>query len=249
MRRDVIIDADHILYALASPQSASWKGTLKGKSIKTPTSGIKKLKIAFLSVVRAYEDIAQVESIANKYKIGKTRIVISDESNFRYDIFPDYKKNRQGKEHTKEFLKLRKWARKKFSPKQNIEADDLVAYYVRKGGIGFTQDKDLTKGVEGIWFDSYHTRKHWVYCSEAMANRFNFLQYVAGDTGDGINGIVGVALITAEKLLDEHGWNWKGVLNIYKEKGYTEYDAILTRRLTSMHQWTPKKGLKLFKGK
>jgi len=156
--RDVIIDADHILYTVASPPSKDWKGSLKGKSISAPSSGIKKLKIAFLSIIRSYEDIAQVEGVMQGYKIGKTRIVISDKSNFRYDVFPDYKANRKGKEHTEEFLKLRKWARKKFAPKQNIEADDMCAYYVRKGGVGFTQDKDLTKGVAGIWYDSYHTR-------------------------------------------------------------------------------------------
>ena len=248
MKRDVIIDADHILYALASPPSASWKGSLKGKSLVKPTSGIKSLKIAFLSVVRNYEELAQVEGVMQGYKIGKTLIVISDKSNFRYDIFPDYKANRKGKEHTEEFLKLRKWARKKFAPKQNIEADDMVAYYVRKGGVGFTQDKDLTKGVAGIWFDSYHSRKHWVYTSEASATRFNYLQYVAGDLGDGIRGIEGIGFVKAEALLDTHGWSWKGVLSIYLAKGCNNYDAIMTRRLTSMSQWHPKKGLKLFNG-
>jgi len=248
-KRDIVIDADHIIYLLASPLPASQKRTLKGKSIVPPTHDIKRLKKAFKEHIRDYEKIAQVESIAHSWTTGKTKVVISDESNFRYDIFPEYKANRTGREHTEEFIKLRKWARKKYAPKQNVEADDVVAYYVSKGAIGFSTDKDLLRGVAGIWFDCYHGRKLWRYTTDAEANRFNFIQYVGGDRDDNIQGIKGVAEKTAITLLDEHGWTWEGVKSIYHSKGYTTEDAILTRRLVSMKQWTPKKGVKLFKDK
>lgn len=246
--KDIAIDADHILYDIASPPSQSFKPSLSGKSIKVTDDKAehKKLKKAFMAQVKEYEKHAQVESISHDWGIGETRIIISDKSNFRYDIFPAYKANRKGREHTAQFLKLRKWARKKFAPKQNIEADDAVAHWVRKGAIGFSTDKDLVKGVAGIWFDCYHSRMHWIYLNEQDAEKFNYQQYVAGDSGDGIKGIEGVALIKAQGLLDEHGWTWDGVLAIYQSKGYTVEDAILTRRLVSMNQWSPKKGLKLF---
>lgn len=248
MLKDVVIDADHILYDVASEPSKGFVNSLGGKSIKVRDgkAELKKLKKAFMARVDEYTKIAEVESIAYKWKLGETMIFISDKSNFRYDIYPEYKANRKGRVHTEGFLKLRKWARKKFAPKQNIEADDIVAHYVRKGAIGFTTDKDLLKGVAGLWFDCYHTRRHWTNPSEEDAVKFNFQQYIAGDLTDGIKGIEGIGLIKAQGLLDKFGWDWGGVVQAYESKGLTVEDAVLTRRLVSMNQWSPKKGLKLF---
>ena len=246
--KDVAIDADHILYNIASEPSKAFTSSLAGKSLKV-TDGkaeMKKLKDAFKDNVNEYRKLAEVESIAHNYTLGKTIVVIGDASNFRYDIYPEYKANRKGRPMTEQFKKLRKWARKKYAPNENIEADDKVAYLVSKGAIGFSGDKDLLKGVAGTWFDCYRTRRHWVYTSKADANRFNLLQYVMGDLDDNIRGIEGVGEKIAIKLLDANGWDWTGVIISYHEKGYTQKDAILTRRLISMNQWSPKKGLRLF---
>ena len=248
--KDVYIDADHILYEIASPPAKAFKSSLGGKSLKqTDAKGdLKKLKRAFKDRVDEYTKIAEVQSIAYDWTIGDTHVIISDKSNFRYDVFPAYKADRKGRPVTEHFASLRKWARKKFAPKQHIEADDVVAYWIAKGAIGFSGDKDILRGVAGMMFDTYYSRRHWVYTSDEEARRFNLIQYVMGDLGDGIVGIDGVAEITAIKLLDEHGWNWQGVVQSYFAKGYTAKDAILTRRLTSLKQWHPKKGLKLFNG-
>ncbi len=247
-KKIIAIDADHILYAIASDPSQGFTPSLGGTSLKV-TDGkaeLKKLKAKFMAVVEEYEKLAQVESIAYKWEPGETMIVIGDKSNFRYDIYPEYKGNRKGRPMSGQFKKLRKWARKKFSPKQNVEADDVVAYYVRKGAIGFSGDKDLLKGVPGIWFDCYYTRKHWVRTSKEDAHHFNLIQYLAGDRDDNIKGMPMVGIKTAENILVSQGHNWEGVVKAYLVAGLTEEDAILTRRLTSMHQWTPKGGLKLF---
>ena len=197
-----------------------------------------------MSVVSGYVKTAEVESINHDWGIGETRILISDKRNFRYDLYPDYKANRPPA--TELIKKLRKWARKKFALKQNIEADDAVAHYIRKGAIGFTEDKDILKGVKGIMYNAHRSHKCWVNTSELEAINFNLLQCVMGDLGDNIRGIEGVGIKTAVKLLDEHGWNWEGVCQSYHAKGYTTEDAILTKRLVSLNQWSPKKGLKLF---
>ena len=244
----VAIDADHILYTIASEPAKAFTSSLGGKSLKVTDSkdDIKKLKRKFKAEIAEYVQVAEVESIVYKWTIGEVIVVISDKINFRYDIYPEYKANRKGRPMSGQFKKLRKWARKKYAPNQNIEADDYVAWLVGNGAIGFSPDKDLVKGVKGTWFDCYRTRRHWVRTTVEDADRFNHLQYVMGDSGDNIKGIDGVAEITATKLLDEHGWNWNGVLEAYKSKGYSGLDAVLTRRLVSMKQWSPKKGLKLF---
>lgn len=247
--RKVYIDADHILYNLASPPSKEWSTSLKGKSLKEPDikTDVKRLKGAFKSAIKEYEAFAEIEALSQGFKIGKVIPVISYKTNFRYTVFPEYKANRKDKEHTESFIALRKWARKKYSY-EDVEADDVVAYYVRKGAIGFSADKDLLKGVPGIWFDTYHARQQWVYTTERDAMRFNLMQYLAGDPSDSIPGLPRVGMPTAEKLLDRHGWHWKGVVAVYQEYGLTAYDAIITRRLISMEQWTPKGGVKLFQG-
>jgi len=252
IEKDLAIDADHIpFYLFPNPRkygaTKEMVGTEIGKKKESKKQQLKRVKRAFKKRIQEYRDIAEIESIANDYTIGKTRICVSDVSNFRYDIFPDYKSGRGDRTYTDDFLVLRKWMRKKYAPKQNTEADDEVAYYVRKGAVGISTDKDLLKAVSGTWFDAYHGHWKWCYPTPQEAERFHLIQCVTGDPTDGIDGIVGVAEKTAIKLLDEYGWNWKAIVNIYQDKGYTKDDAILTRRLVSMNQWHPKKGLKLFK--
>ena len=86
---------------------------------------------------------------------------------------------------------------------------------------------------------------------EYEAYRFTLMQTLAGDLGDGIPGLPRVGLKTAEKLLGEYGFDWKGVVSIYEKYGKTEKDAILMRRLVGMDQLVKtKKGkwkIKLFK--
>jgi 5'-3' exonuclease len=73
-----------------------------------------------------------------------------------------------------------------------------------------------------------------------------------GDATDGYQGLKGVGPKTAVKLLDKHGWNWDGVVKIYKSKGLQEKHALLTARLAYILQnkdydkgkitlWTPNK--------
>ncbi len=253
MKKDLAIDADHIpFYLFPAPNKYGVNKKLTGNSIgqkkESKKHQLKRVKRAFKKRIQEYRDVAEIESIANDYTIGKTRICVSDKTNFRYELLPTYKGKRKGRECTDDFLVLRDWMRKKYAPNQNIEADDEVAYYVRKGAVGVSTDKDLLKAVEGIWFDAYHDRWSWTYPSAIDAERFHMIQQVTGDPTDSIDGIVGVGEKTAIKLLDEFGWTWKGIVNIYQDKGYTKDDAILTTRLVSMNQWHPKKGIKLFKG-
>ena len=187
-----------------------------------------------------YVQSAEVEAAFGGWKPGKVRLVFSDpKSNFRYDIYPDYKVNRKGRERTPEFTALKEWALDKYEWYDHCEADDIVAYLVRKkNAVGFSADKDLLYGVPGLWYDMYH--KCWHTTSDEDAKRFVAMQTLAGDPTDNIKGIRGVALKTAEKLL-EGDYSWDNIVRIYKEKGYTEADAILTRRLIDMTQVKLKK--------
>ena len=144
---------------------------------------------------------------------------------------------------------------KKYGYTKGIEADDEVAYLVsKKNWIGASMDKDLWRGIEGTWFNVYHTKRWITELSPIEARNFNLIQNITGDRDDNIAGINGVAEITAIKLLDKYGWDWNGVVQAYenaeKPKGVsqnlTKDDAILCRRLICMRQWTPKKGVEIW---
>jgi DNA polymerase-1 len=184
------------------------------------------------------------------YKIGKVVPFFTSPDNFRHRLTDTYKIKRPSRSelHLRFIKKLRKLYPDSFIP--NVEADDVVAYYVReKGWIGASFDKDLLRGVPGSWFDVYHARRERVQTCIFDANRFVLIQTIMGDTTDDIQGIKGVGEKTAIKLLDKYGWSWGGVVKAYEQYGMTEKDAILTRRLVGLDQWTPETGVVLFRSR
>ena len=71
---------------------------------------------------------------------------------------------------------------------------------------------------------------------EKLANYNFMLQVLTGDKVDGYDGIEGVGIKTAEKLIKKYTNVqlkdlWKIVKGIYKEKGYTEKEALQQARV------------------
>lgn len=249
--RDIIIDADHIAFNVTESKEHKdgLGGFAVGKLNMTP------YKEHFKRIVEDYIQTAEVESICYNWTIGKVRVVMSDVTNFRYEVYPEYK-NKRPSDH-KIRAKLRKWARKYYEFEPNTEADDVVAYYVRKGGIGFSTDKDLFKGVKGIWYNAHYMHRCWIRTSKKQAEHFFKCQILAGDNVDGIPSLDGVGLKTAEKLLKKYGNSYEDIISIFKdktkvlgekhrEKSYSKKYMIKMTRLVCMSQWTPKKGIKLW---
>jgi len=238
-KRKVIIDADYILYKVV-PGLAD-----EAESIDKPD--MKELKRRFKEEV---SDLLDQMAVCFEHKFKpKPKIVISDETNFRYKLFPEYKSKRTAK-RSAEFYALRDWARSRFTVWKNCEADDVCGWYARfktDKVIIVSNDKDVKFGLPGLKYDPYPSRQMFIDVSEYEANRFILLQTLAGDIGDGIPGIPGVAFKTAEKLLNKYGWDWNGVVAAYESKGMTEEDAILTRRLIGLDQLNKKKEIELWK--
>lgn len=229
--RDLVIDADSILHHVAGQPLVNG---LDGDVLE-PEVDMGMLRRIFRMKVKELEDIVATETVAKKFKLGKTVLVFSDpKGNFRYDFYPDYKNNRKKSQRTKAFYKLRDWAVRKFVMIPHTEADDYVAWCVRNGAVGVSIDKDLLLNVKGRWYDSYH--KEYFKTKGKAAKRFTLLQTLAGDSVDNIKGLPRVGMATAEKLLEQYGADWAGVVAAYESKGLTEDDAIFTRRLIGMDQ-------------
>ena len=237
MKRKLVIDADHLLYAVAGQ---TVKDSLEGETLEAPVD-LEMLKRKFHRLVKEIEDEVALETVSKKFKLGKTILVFSDpEGNFRFDLYPDYKKSRRGQQKSAAFYKLRDWAIFFGKMVKGTEADDVVAWYVREGAVGVSTDKDLLKGVKGRWFDAYHSRRSYEKVKGKDAARFTLLQTLAGDATDNIIGIPRVGMKTAENLLISNGATWEGVVKSYENAGLTKEDAILNRRLIGMDQYNGK---------
>ena len=248
-RRDVWIDADHIIFLAIHSNKISNDDGFEDEDNGFEDEGNKKVslkpyKLIVKSIIQDYIETAQVENVVMGFKTGAIHVVFSAANNFRYGLFKDYKKGRPKKSDAHK--RLLKWAMKKYIVVDRLEADDVVSYYASKGHIGISTDKDVLYSTAGTFYDSHHLHKHWIYTSKKDANRFILIQNLMGDLTDNIVGIKRVGEKTAVKLLNEFGWNWEGVVKAYESKGLSVEDAILTRRLISMNQWSPKKGLILW---
>jgi len=195
-----------------------------------------------------------MESIVSKLKAETYFIVFSPKTNFRYEIFPAYKGNRKNKRKPLALSHIIGEVKKRHPNMQQerIEADDLI-------GIMCTQDPENSIAVSGdkdfatlpiTWYN--FLRDELTTRSEEEARKAHLVQTLMGDATDGYQGLKGVGPKTAVKLLDKHGWNWDGVVTIYKSKGLQEEHALLTARLAYILQnkdydkgeitlWTPNK--------
>ena len=242
-KKKICIDADFVLFACA-----------EGSYVKDNQFANEKVKLApykerFKAIIHDIVEEAAAEYLGVIKIKGEPKVLLGDpDGNFRYEIYPEYKGNRKSSARSDLFYRLRKWALKEYGYVKGVEADDVYGYLVGvKGYLGCSFDKDCLKGIAGSHFDTYHTRRFTIETSITDALNFNYLQTLMGDRVDNIKGLPRVGEATARKLLDEHGWSWDGVLKAYESKGLGKKDMLLNARLVLLTQWTPKKGVKLWK--
>jgi DNA polymerase-1 len=173
-----------------------------------------------------------VEALCKKFNTDEYFVVFSPKTNFRYELFPEYKGNRKGKRKPLALSELITQVRKRhmFMMADNMEADDLIGIMCTQSPdtIAISGDKDFAT-LPITWYN--FIRDETVTLTEEEANRNHLIQTLTGDATDGYAGLKGVGPKTAIKLLDKHGWDWEGVVKIYESKDMTEEDALLTARL------------------
>lgn len=132
--------------------------------------------------------------------VSTPRLFLGSSGNFRNDLYPDYKKSREGKprpyyqEHAIEWLKKNYEVEHVFG----YEEDDAVAMAQTKDTCIVGEDKDLLQ-VRGF---HYNPVKKETYTISKKDGDFNlYTQIIAGDSGDDIPGVKGIGVKTASKLL------------------------------------------------
>lgn len=132
-------------------------------------------------------------------------------SSFRYELYPEYKANRKKSKSPLKYIKtLKAFLIEEYNACliQELEADDLVAYYstaLRNKHVETiiaSPDKDVLHQLVGKHWnykfevfnrgtpEEYVEKGRWVETTQEMADRFFALQLLMGDSTDNIPGIV-----------------------------------------------------------
>jgi 5'-3' exonuclease len=162
-------------------------------------------------------------------------LFFSDSINFRKSLDPAYKGHRNRKKpcgYKRVINKLKEEYQVVIMP--TLEADDAMGIYATKepGHIICSPDKDMRQ-IPG---DLYDLSTGVVTITPEEGYRWHLIQAMAGDQTDGYAGIPGIGIKRAAALLDEHGTNWKTVVDAFAEKGLDESVALLNARLAKILQ-------------
>ena len=162
-------------------------------------------------------------------------LFFSDSVNFRKSLDPAYKGHRNRKKpcgYKRVINKLKEDYHVVVMP--TLEADDALGIYATKesGHIICSPDKDMRQ-IPGELYD--FTQEVSTITPE-MGKRWHLIQTMAGDQTDGYAGVPGIGIKRAAALLDEHGDNWKTVVDAFAEKGLDESVALLNARLAKILQ-------------
>lgn len=193
--------------------------------------------------------------IYNEFGGESYEAYLTGKENFRYDIYPDYKKSRKTAPKPVHYDALRLFLQQKFNAVvcEGYEADDaccMAAYKCKREGIPYvivSRDKDLRANVPGLHYDQVSKRVTLVNSWEVDVNFYT--QVLTGDITDDIPGLKGIGPVKSAIILE--GCETVDELYHASLKAYEEHyeqDAmqIMHRNAQLLHllrsiddKWTP----------
>ena len=240
----ILIDADMFAYRAcsSSERDIDW-----GNSIWTLHVDLEEAKAHFIDKLNY-----SIESALHFYKYNgdfETIFCFSDpHKNFRKKILPTYKANRKGKRKPIGYSALTEWVKENYKTcqKPTLEADDcigILATMKRNRGkcIVISGDKDM-KSIPAFHYN--FIKDEFFKVSETEADFWFYMQTLMGDTTDGYSGCPAIGKVTAERILKKD-CTWQSVVDTYKSKNLTEYDALVQARVARILRacdWDFKKG-------
>lgn len=167
-------------------------------------------------------------------------IALTGKTNFRKELYPEYKANRKGARKPLCYTSLveRLVTEYKTNLHEGIEADDVLGILATKPSdsksIIVSEDKDMASVPATVY-----AKGECITYSKEQADYNHLYQTLTGDTSDNYPGVPGIGPVKAKKLLDDSkpaDW-WKVVVSAYTSKGLTEEDALLQARLARILRW------------
>lgn len=164
---------------------------------------------------------------------------VSSTSNFRKDIFPEYKANRITQKRPVAYYHLRHHLLNKYDAYcwKRLEADDVMGILSTSDilpgqKIIVSIDKDMMT-IPG-WYWNDRTESEPRYISEKEANYNHLMQTLVGDSTDNYKGCPGIGKKKAKariKMDQPADVMWSKVVQAYEEKDLGEDDALLQARV------------------
>lgn len=181
-----------------------------------------------------------IETLLIKLKHkGKFEVLYTfsdDDHNFRKDVLPEYKANRNSKRKPVCYKELVEWVKETYKTLNvaHIEADDLMGILGTQcdNTVILSGDKDL-KQIPTRIFNVLSGELTTTTKEESF--RLFLYQTLIGDTTDNYKGCPKMGPVTATKLLDKD-CSWKAVVEAYKKQGLTEEDALQQARVARILQ-------------
>lgn len=181
---------------------------------------------------------AQIEDLGAQLEADDYIVALTDSQNFRKDVLPTYKANRKDKRKPMVLNALRKYVMEKHNGVmwKNLEADDVLGIMATEPSdekrIIVSIDKDLKQIPALISVDGFVVNETPL----KLADYWFMIQTLSGDVVDGYTGLPAVGIKTAEKLLNKYTMVpvldlWKIVVGLYKEKGFSEQEALQQARV------------------
>ena len=225
-KKVLIIDGDILAYQIATNNEVE---TNWGDGLWTLHSDENSCKQQFDAVI---------DDLGSNLSADDYVVALTDKNNFRKDILPTYKSNRNAKRKPLVLKAMRQHIMDKHNGVmwKNLEADDVMGIMAteptEEDRVLVSIDKDMRTIPCTLSNDGSTTTQ----IPQRLADYNFMLQVLTGDKVDGYDGIDGVGIKTAEKLIQKYTNValldlWKIVKGIYKDKGYTEKEALQQARV------------------
>ena len=225
-KKVLLIDGDILLYKIAMNNEVE---THWGDGLWTLHSDA--------NMCKADVDLV-IEDLGSSLEADDYVVALTDSKNFRKDVLPTYKDNRKDKRKPLALKELREYVIKKHKGVvwDNLEADDVMGIMAteptEEERIVVTIDKDLKTVPCNLSSDGLNVER----IPERLADYWFMIQTLTGDKVDGYDGVEGIGIKTAEKLIKKYTNVplldlWKIVKKIYVDKGYTEAEALQQARV------------------
>ena len=190
-----------------------------------------------------------IEDILSSTKADDVEVILSGRTNYRVDLYPEYKANRPDRKPVY-YADIGSYLQRKWptTTVEWIEADDWLGIQQTEDTIICTIDKDLDM-IAG-WH--YNFVKGDMYCvDESTADRNFYKQLLTGDSVDNIPGLPGVGTKRADRILEGATCNtelYARCREAYGERGFDdEYMTLQANLLWIMREpftlWVPPKAV------
>ena len=185
-----------------------------------------------------------VKDMRSKLNADKVIMALSGSKNWRKEVLPSYKHNRQRKRKPLVFPELKRYCEDVYRTYKfdNLEGDDVLGLLAGRPGLGRVRgekiivsiDKDL-RTVPGLHYNPMRSGEGVVHVDEDQSDYNHLLQSLMGDAVDGYSGCPGIGPVTAAKILQYPCWG--AVLEAYDLAGLREEEALVQARVARILRW------------